>query len=172
MKLQHFIDRPILSMVISVVILVAGLIGLYALSVEQYPDIAPPTIRVSTTYSGANAEAVQKSVIVPLEEAINGVENMTYMTSTASNTGSAEITVYFKQGSDPDMAAVNDSYEASGGISSAKMNQGTGVEGIFVTPNGAKAIYTIEGRKVKAMTPGQIYIMRDENGKTTKVLAR
>ena len=107
MKLQHFIDRPILSIVISVVILVAGLIGLYALSVEQYPDIAPPTIRVSTTYSGANAEAVQKSVIVPLEEAINGVENMTYMTSTASNTGSAEITVYFKQGSDPDMAAVN-----------------------------------------------------------------
>lgn len=107
MKLQHFIDRSILSIVISVVILVAGLIGLYALSVEQYPDIAPPTIRVSTTYSGANAEAVQKSVIVPLEEAINGVENMTYMTSTASNTGSAEITVYFKQGSDPDMAAVN-----------------------------------------------------------------
>lgn len=107
MKLQKFIDRPILSMVISVVILVAGLIGLYALSVEQYPDIAPPAIRVSTTYSGANAEAVQKSVIVPLEEAINGVENMTYMTSTASNTGSAEITVYFKQGTDPDMAAVN-----------------------------------------------------------------
>lgn len=107
MKLQKFIDRPILSMVISVVILVAGLIGLYALSVEQYPDIAPPTIRVSTTYSGANAEAVQKSVIVPLEEAINGVENMTYMTSTASNTGSAEITVYFKQGTDPDMAVVN-----------------------------------------------------------------
>lgn len=107
MKLQKFIDRPILSMVISVVILVAGFIGLYALSVEQYPDIAPPTIRVSTTYSGANAEAVQKSVIVPLEEAINGVENMTYMTSTASNTGSAEITVYFKQGTDPDMAAVN-----------------------------------------------------------------
>ena len=107
MKLQKFIDRPILSMVISVVILVAGLIGLYALSVEQYPDIAPPTIRVSTTYSGANAEAVQKRVIVPLEEAINGVENMTYMTSTASNTGSAEITVYFKQGTDPDMAAVN-----------------------------------------------------------------
>lgn len=107
MKLQKFIDRPILSMVISVVILVAGLIGLYALSVEQYPDIAPPTIRVSTTYSGANAEAVQKSVIVPLEEAVNGVENMTYMTSTASNTGSAEITVYFKQGTDPDMAAVN-----------------------------------------------------------------
>lgn len=107
MKLQKFIDRPILSMVISVVILVAGLIGLYALSVEQYPDIAPPTISVSTTYSGANAEAVQKSVIVPLEESINGVENMTYMTSTASNTGSAQMTIYFKQGTDPDMAAVN-----------------------------------------------------------------
>lgn len=107
MKLQYFIDRPILSIVISVVILVAGLIGLNALPVEQYPDIAPPTIRVSATYSGANAETVQKSVIVPLEEAINGVENMTYMTSTASNTGGAEITVYFKQGSDPDMAAVN-----------------------------------------------------------------
>ena len=107
MKLQKFIDRPILSIVVSVVILIAGIIGLYALSIEQYPDIAPPTIRVSTTYSGANAETVQKSVIVPLEEAINGVENMTYMTSTASNTGSAEITVFFKQGSDPDMAAVN-----------------------------------------------------------------
>lgn len=107
MNLKKFIDRPILSMVISVVILVAGLIGLYALSVEQYPDIAPPTISVSTTYSGANAEAVQKSVIVPLEESINGVENMTYMTSTASNTGSAQMTIYFKQGTDPDMAAVN-----------------------------------------------------------------
>lgn len=107
MKLKFFIDRPILSMVISVVIVVAGIIGLYSLSVEQYPDIAPPTIHVSTSYSGANAETVQKSVIVPLEEAINGVENMTYMTSTASNNGSATITVYFKQGSDADMAAVN-----------------------------------------------------------------
>ncbi len=107
MNIKRFIDRPILSMVISVVIVVAGLIGLFALAVEQYPDIAPPTIRVSTTYSGANAETVQKSVIVPLEEAINGVENMTYMTSTASNTGSGEITIFFKQGSDGDMAAVN-----------------------------------------------------------------
>lgn len=96
MKLKFFIDRPIFSMVISVVIVVAGIIGLYSLSVEQYPDIAPPTIQVSTTYSGANAETVQKSVIVPLEEAINGVENMTYMTSTASNNGSATITVFFK----------------------------------------------------------------------------
>lgn len=107
MKLKFFIDRPIFSMVISVVIVVAGIIGLYSLSVEQYPDIAPPTIQVSTTYSGANAETVQKSVIVPLEEAINGVENMTYMTSTASNNGSATITVFFKQGTNADMAAVN-----------------------------------------------------------------
>lgn len=74
---------------------------------EQYPDIAPPTIMVSTTYTGANAETVLKSVIAPLEEAINGVENMTYMTSTATNTGSASITVYFAQGTDPDMATVN-----------------------------------------------------------------
>ncbi len=107
MNIQRFIDRPILSIVISVVIVVAGVIGLFSLAVEQYPDIAPPTVRVSTTYSGANAETVQKSVIVPLEEAINGVENMTYMTSTASNTGSGEITIYFKQGSNGDMAAVN-----------------------------------------------------------------
>lgn len=94
MNIQRFIDRPILSIVISVVIVVAGLIGLFALAVEQYPDIAPPTVRVSATYSGANAETVQKSVIVPLEEAINGVENMTYMTSTASNTGSGEVTYF------------------------------------------------------------------------------
>ena len=85
MNLKTFIDRPILSMVISAVILMVGLIGLFSLPIEQYPDIAPPTISVSTSYAGANAETVQKSVIVPLEEAINGVENMTYMTSTASN---------------------------------------------------------------------------------------
>ena len=107
MNLKTFIDRPILSLVISIFIVMVGVIGLSVLPVEQYPDIAPPTIRVSTTYSGANATAVQNSVIVPLEEAINGVENMTYMTSEASNTGSASISVYFKQGVDPDMAAVN-----------------------------------------------------------------
>ena len=107
MNLKTFIDRPILSLVISVFIVMVGMIGLAVLPIEQYPDIAPPTIRVSTTYSGANAAAVQNSVIVPLEEAINGVENMTYMTSEASNTGSASISVYFKQGVDPDMAAVN-----------------------------------------------------------------
>ena len=107
MNLKTFIDRPILSLVISVFIVMVGMIGLAVLPIEQYPDIAPPTIWVSTTYSGANAAAVQNSVIVPLEEAINGVENMTYMTSEASNTGSASISVYFKQGVDPDMAAVN-----------------------------------------------------------------
>lgn len=107
MKLKTFIDRPILSCVISVLILILGVIGLSNLPMEQYPDIAPPTIMVSTTYTGANAETVLKSVIAPLEEAINGVENMTYMTSTATNTGSASITVYFAQGTDPDMATVN-----------------------------------------------------------------
>lgn len=86
MKLKTFIDRPILSCAISVLILILGVIGLSNLPMEQYPDIAPPTIMVSTTYTGANAETVLKSVIAPLEEAINGVENMTYMTSTATNT--------------------------------------------------------------------------------------
>lgn len=107
MNIRTFIERPILSAVISIAIVVVGLIGLFTLPVEQYPDIAPPTIQVSTTYFGASAETLQKSVIAPLEEAINGVEDMTYMTSTASNAGSVSITVYFKQGTDPDMAAVN-----------------------------------------------------------------
>lgn len=107
MKLTTFIDRPILAGSISVLILMVGLIGLSQLPVEQYPDIAPPTIQVSASYTGASAETVQKSVIAPLEEAINGVENMMYMTSTATNSGSATITVYFKQGTDPDMATVN-----------------------------------------------------------------
>lgn len=107
MKLRTFIDRPILACVISVLILMLGLISLFNLPMEQYPDIAPPTVSVSTSYTGANAETVQKSVIIPLEEAINGVENMTYMTSTATNNGSGSITVYFKQGTDPDMATIN-----------------------------------------------------------------
>lgn len=107
MKIKTFIDRPILAGVISVVILMVGLIGLSQLPVEQYPDIAPPTVQVSATYTGANAETVQKSVIAPLEQAINGVENMMYMTSSATNTGAATITIYFKQGTDPDMATVN-----------------------------------------------------------------
>ena len=107
MKLKLFIDRPILSCVISVLILMVGLIGLTNLAMEQYPDIAPPTVMVSTTYTGANAETVQKSVVVPLEESINGVEDMIYMTSTSTNNGSGSITVYFKQGTDPDMATIN-----------------------------------------------------------------
>ena len=107
MNLKTFIDRPILSVAISTFLVLVGIIALAILPIEQYPDIAPPTIRVSTTYSGANATAVQNAVIAPLEEAINGVEDMTYMTSEASNSGSASITVYFKQGIDPDMAAVN-----------------------------------------------------------------
>ena len=107
MKLDTFINRPVLSTVISIFIVLLGLIGLFSLPVTQFPDIAPPTIRVSTTYTGANAQAVLNSVIAPLEEAINGAEGMTYMESTATNTGSADITVYFEQGFDPNMAAVD-----------------------------------------------------------------
>ena len=107
MKLDTFINRPVLSTVISIFIVLLGLIGLFSLPVTQFPDIAPPTIRVSTTYTGANAQAVLNSVIAPLEESINGAEGMTYMESTATNTGSATINVYFEQGFDPDMAAVD-----------------------------------------------------------------
>ncbi len=105
--LKTFIDRPVLSTVISILIVVLGVIGLALLPVEQYPNIAPPTVQVSTTYSGANADVVMKSVVIPLEEQINGVEGMTYMTSSASNSGMANITVYFEQGINPDIAAVN-----------------------------------------------------------------
>lgn len=107
MKLDTFIKRPVLSTVISIIIVILGLIGLLTLPISQYPDIAPPTVEVKASYQGANAQTVVNSVIAPLEEEINGVENMTYMTSTATNTGDATITVYFKPGSDPDMAAVN-----------------------------------------------------------------
>ncbi len=107
MNLRTFIERPVFSAVISITIVILGIIGLFTLPVEQYPDIAPPTIMVSTTYYGASAETLQKSVVAPLEEAINGVENMTYMTSSATNAGTVSITVYFEQGTDPDMAAVN-----------------------------------------------------------------
>ena len=107
MKLDTFINRPVLSTVISIFIVLLGLIGLVSLPITQYPDIAPPTISVSTTYTGANAQAVLNSVIQPLEESINGAEGMTYITSTATNTGSATISVYFKQGFDPNMAAVD-----------------------------------------------------------------
>ena len=104
---RKFIERPILSSVISIIIVILGVLGIASLPIEQYPDIAPPTIRVSANYTGADASTVMNSVIIPLEEQINGVENMIYMTSSASNTGTATIEVYFKQGTDPDMAAVN-----------------------------------------------------------------
>jgi hydrophobic/amphiphilic exporter-1 (mainly G- bacteria), HAE1 family len=107
MKLETFIKRPVLSTVISILIVILGIIGLVALPIEQYPNIAPPTISVRTSYTGADAQTVLNSVIAPLEESINGVENMTYMTSSATNDGSASITIYFKQGTDADMAAVN-----------------------------------------------------------------
>lgn len=107
MKLDRFIKRPVLSTVISIIIVILGILGLVAIPVTQYPDIAPPTVRVSTSYTGANAQTVLNSVIAPLEEQINGVENMMYMTSTATNTGEADIEIYFKQGTNPDMAAVN-----------------------------------------------------------------
>ena len=107
MKLDRFINRPVLSTVISILIVILGLIGLATLPITQYPDIAPPTVSVRATYQGANAQTVLNSVIAPLEDQINGVENMMYMTSNASNSGSADISIYFKQGTDPDMAAVN-----------------------------------------------------------------
>lgn len=107
MKLDRFINRPVLSTVISIIIVILGVIGLVTLPIEQYPDIAPPTVSVRASYTGANAQTTLNSVVVPLEEAINGVENMDYMSSSASNTGDASITITFKQGTDPDMAAVN-----------------------------------------------------------------
>ena len=107
MKLDRFINRPVLSTVISILIVILGFIGLATLPITQYPDIAPPTVSVRATYTGANAQTVLNSVIAPLEDQINGVENMMYMTSNASNSGSADISIYFKQGTDPDMAAVN-----------------------------------------------------------------
>ena len=107
MNVKTFIDRPILAGVISVIILLVGLIGLSQLPIEQFPEIAPPTVSVSAAYAGANAETVQRSVLVPLEEAINGVEDMMYMVSSATNSGSASIQIYFRQGTDGDMAMVN-----------------------------------------------------------------
>ena len=107
MNVRTFIDRPILSAVISVVLLIVGGIALTQLPLEQFPDIAPPTVNVMANYTGASAATVQKSVVVPLEESINGVENMMYMTSNATNAGSASINIFFKQGTDPDMSVVN-----------------------------------------------------------------
>ena len=107
MKGNVFIKRPVMAMSIAILIVIVGVISLLSLPVEQYPDIAPPTVVVDATYTGASADAVMNSVIMPLEESINGVENMMYITSTATNSGTATIQIYFKQGTDPDMAAVN-----------------------------------------------------------------
>lgn len=107
MNLRTFIERPVFSAVISITIVILGIIGLFTLPVEQYPDIAPPTVMVSTTYYGASAETLQKSVIAPLEEAINGVEDMTYMTSTATNAGSVSIIRLFQAGNRSGYGAVN-----------------------------------------------------------------
>lgn len=105
--LKTFIERPVLSTVISILITILGILGLTSLPIEQYPEIAPPTVQVTATYTGANAETVLNSVVIPLEEQINGVEGMTYMTSSAANDGSANISVFFELGVDPDIAAVN-----------------------------------------------------------------
>ena len=103
----RFIHRPVLSTVISILLVILGMLGLRVLPIAQFPNIAPPTISVTASYAGASAEVVMNSVVIPLEEQINGVENMMYMTSTASNNGSATIKVYFEQGTDPNVAAVN-----------------------------------------------------------------
>ncbi|MEG1935405.1 MAG: efflux RND transporter permease subunit, partial [Rikenellaceae bacterium] len=107
MMVQKFISRPVLSTVLSILIVLIGVIGLISLPMSQYPDIAPPVVRVTTSYPGANADVVLKSVIAPLEEQINGVESMTYIVSTSGNDGTGTIEVYFDLGTDPDMAAVN-----------------------------------------------------------------
>lgn len=107
MNIKTFIDRPITSVMTSVAIVIVGILSLLGLPLEQYPNIAPPTVKVSTTYTGASAETVMKSVVVPLEASINGVENMQYMAATASNNGTCTISIYFKQGTDPNMAVVN-----------------------------------------------------------------
>lgn len=105
--LKKFIERPVLSTVISILLVLVGLIALFTLPITQFPDIAPPTVQVTASYPGANAEVVARSVATPIEEAVNGVENMTYMTSNSSNDGTMTLNVYFKQGTDPDIAAVN-----------------------------------------------------------------
>src|SRR5690554_6042896 len=105
--LKTFIERPVLSTVISIIIVILGILGISSLPVTQYPEIAPPTVQVRATYPGANAQTVLESVIIPLEEQINGVEGMDFISSTATNTGSASIQILFKQGVDPDIASVN-----------------------------------------------------------------
>ena len=122
MNLDRFINRPVLSTVISIVIVILGFIGLSQLPITQYPNIAPPTIMVYTTYPGANAQTVLNSVVAPLENQINGVENMMYMNSSASNSGMAQITITFKQGTDPDMAAIHVQNRVSMGLDACRSN--------------------------------------------------
>src|SRR5690349_8137949 len=105
--LKRFIERPVLSTVVSIILLILGGLSVFTLPISLFPDIAPPSVLVTASYPGANAEVVARSVATPLEESINGVENMTYMTSNSSNDGSMSLTVYFKQGTNPDIAAVN-----------------------------------------------------------------
>ena len=105
--LRRFIERPVLSTVVSIILTLLGLLSLYTLPITLFPDIAPPTVQVTASYPGANAEVVARAVATPIEEAVNGVENMTYMTSTSSNDGSMTLNVFFKVGTDPDLAAVN-----------------------------------------------------------------
>ena len=105
--LKIFIERPVLSTVVSIILVILGVLGITTLPNTQYPEIAPPTVQVTANYPGANAQTVLESVIIPIEEQINGVEGMTYITSTASNSGRASIQVFFDQGTDPDIAAVN-----------------------------------------------------------------
>src|SRR4051794_2541341 len=105
--LKRFIERPVLSTVVSIILTLLGILSLYSLPITLFPDIAPPTVQVTANYPGANAEVVARAVATPIEEAINGVENMTYMTSTSSNDGTMTLNVYFKVGTNPDLAAVN-----------------------------------------------------------------
>ena len=107
MKGNIFINRYVMACAIAIVITLVGVICMSTLPIEQYPNIAPPTVRVSTSYTGADANTIMKSVVQPLEENINGVPGMTYITSTASSSGDVSIQVYFEQGTDPDLAAVN-----------------------------------------------------------------
>lgn len=136
-----------------------GLIALDSLPIEQFPTIAPPTVYVSATYPGASAETVLKSVIVPLEEAINGVEGMDYIASTASNTGEAEITVYFRQGTDPDMAAVN----VQNRVSTATGSFGEQAGGVFQYP------MKYRGRFSTPEEFGNIVIKSRQNGETLRL---
>ena len=115
--LKRFIERPVLSTVVSIILLLLGGLSLYTIPVTLFPDIAPPSVQVTAFYPGANAEVVARSVATPIEEAINGVENMTYMTSNSNNDGSMGITVFFEQGTDPDIAAVNVQNRVSRAIS-------------------------------------------------------